>query len=161
MILKIFLESFFAKIAYLLYLFKNYFRSIAFSPPKCTNAKTNTVTDDLSAQGDGPVKASGQYGVSHSDKNVLGYCDVWNSWMVETLTDMQKLRMKATTERDFNRQSFAQEMIDRMRYVKSEIVNAQGVLCCYKKSAEHQKILNLLPSVRHQLHNLHTKNKQF
>ena len=46
--------------------------------------------------------------------------------MVETLTEMQKLRMEATTERDFNRQSFAQEMIDRMRYVKSEIVNAQG-----------------------------------
>ena len=46
--------------------------------------------------------------------------------MLETLTDMQKLRKKATSEVDFNRLSFAQEMVDRIRNVKSEIVNAQG-----------------------------------
>ena len=46
--------------------------------------------------------------------------------MVETLAEMQKLRRGATTEGDFNRQSFAQQMITRIRNVKTEIVNAQG-----------------------------------
>ena len=47
--------------------------------------------------------------------------------MVETLAEMQNLRRGATTE-DFNRQSFAQEMITRIRNVKTEIVNAQGTV---------------------------------
>ena len=45
--------------------------------------------------------------------------------MIETLAEMQKLRRGATNE-DFNRQSFAQ-MIIRIRNVKTEIVNAQGI----------------------------------
>merc|ERR1719209_1103323 len=159
MILKIFLERFFAKMAYWLYSFKNYFRVIAVRRPKSsavdsTVTKTNSATGGLSANGDGFEKSSDQCGMSQSDKDVLGYCDVWNDWMIETLAEMQKLRRGATAEGDFNRQSFAQQMITRIRNVKTEIANAQGVLCCYKKSAEHQKILNLLPSVRHQLDNL-------
>ena len=45
--------------------------------------------------------------------------------MVETLAEMKKLRRGATTE-DFNKQTFAEQMITRIRNVKSEIVNAQG-----------------------------------
>ena len=48
--------------------------------------------------------------------------------MVETLAEMQKLRRGATTEEYFNRQSFAQQMITRIRNVKTEIVNAQGTV---------------------------------
>ena len=59
---------------------------------------------------------------------ILFKCDVWNDWMVETLTEMQKLRRGATAVGDFNRQSFAQQMITRIRNVKSEIVNAQGTV---------------------------------
>merc|ERR1712168_1284416 len=151
--------------AYWLYSFKNYFRVIAISRPKSATSesmvsKTTKAKGSLSAKDDGFTNVSGQYGVSQSDKDVLGYCDVWNDWMVETLAEMKKLRSGATTE-DFNKQTFAEQMITRIRNVKSEIVNAQGVLCCYKKSAEHQKILNLLPSVRHQLDNLHRKKKTF
>merc|ERR1712126_382476 len=143
--------------AYWLYSFKNYFRVIAISQSK---QSTKNATESPSAKGDGFLKSSDQSEMSQSDKDVLGYCDVWNDWMIETLAEMQKLRRGATNE-DFNRQSFANQMITRIRNVKTEIVNAQGVLCCYKKSAEHQKILNLLPSVRHQLKNLHSKNKPF
>ena len=54
--------------------------------------------------------------------------DVWQDWMLETLSDMKKLRREATSEKDFNRLSFTKEMIDRIRNVKSEIVNAQGIV---------------------------------
>ena len=47
--------------------------------------------------------------------------------MIETLAEMQKLRRGATNE-DFNRQSFAHQMITRIRNVKTEIVNAQGTV---------------------------------
>ena len=47
--------------------------------------------------------------------------------MVETLAEMKKLRRGATTE-DFNKQTFAEQMITRIRNVKSEIVNAQGTV---------------------------------
>ena len=78
MILKIFLESFFAKMAYWLYSFKNYFRVIAIRQSKsdalnATLTKTNSATGDLSANGDGFVKPSDQCGMSQSDKDVLGY----------------------------------------------------------------------------------------
>ena len=46
--------------------------------------------------------------------------------MIETLAEMQKLRRGA--EGDFNRQSFARQMITRIRNVKTEIVNAQGTV---------------------------------
>ena len=46
--------------------------------------------------------------------------------MIETLAEMQKLRRGATNE-DFNRQSFAHQMITRIQNVKTEIVNAQGI----------------------------------
>ena len=45
--------------------------------------------------------------------------------MVENLAEMQKLRSGA--EGDFNRQSFAHQMITRIRNVKTEIVNDQGI----------------------------------
>ena len=82
MILKIFLERFFVKMAYWLYSFKNYFRVIAISQPKSTTSestpcstvsKTPNAKGSLSARGDGFTNASGQYGVSKSDKDVLGY----------------------------------------------------------------------------------------
>ena len=59
--------------------------------------------------------------------------DVWQDWMLETLADMKKLRREATSEKDFNRLSFTKEMIDRIRNVKSEIVNAQGIVSRTKK----------------------------
>ena len=78
MILKIFLERFFAKMAYWLYSFKNYFRVIAISQPKSnaldsTITKTKNATESLSANGDGFEKSSDQCGMSQSDKDVLGY----------------------------------------------------------------------------------------
>ena len=78
MILKIFLERFFVKMAYWLYSFKNYFRVIAVRRPKSdaldpTLPKTNSATDGLSAKGDGFEKSSDQCGMSQSDKDVLGY----------------------------------------------------------------------------------------
>ena len=78
MILKIFLERFFAKMAYWLYSFKKYFRVIAISQPKSnaldsTVTKTNSATGGLFANGDGFEKSSDQCGMSQSDKDVLGY----------------------------------------------------------------------------------------
>ena len=78
MVLKIFLEIFFAKMAYWLYSFKNYLRVIAISQPKSNAldssvAKTNSATESLSAKGDGFEKSSDQCGMSQSDKDVLGY----------------------------------------------------------------------------------------
>ena len=76
MILKIFLERFFAKMAYWLYSFKNYLRVIAISQPK-SNALDSSLafsaTESLSAKGDGFEKSSDQCGMSQSDKDVLGY----------------------------------------------------------------------------------------
>ena len=78
MILKIFLERFFAKMAYWLYSFKNYFRVIVISQPKSnaldfTVTKSNSATGGLSANGDGFEKSSDQCGMSQSDKDILGY----------------------------------------------------------------------------------------
>lgn len=82
MILKIFLERFFVKMAYWLYSFKNYFRVIAIGQPKSatsestpysTVSKTTKAKGSLSAKDDGFTNVSGQYGVSQSDKDVLGY----------------------------------------------------------------------------------------
>ena len=78
MILKIFLERFFVKMAYWLYSFKNYFRVIAISQPKSATSesmvsKTTKAKGSLSAKDDGFRNVSGQYGVSQSDKDVLGY----------------------------------------------------------------------------------------
>ena len=78
MVLKIFLEIFFAKMAYWFYSFKNYLQVIAISQPKSntlnpTLTKTNSPTDGLSAKGDDFVKSSDQSGMSQSDKDVLGY----------------------------------------------------------------------------------------
>ena len=82
MILKIFLERFFVKMAYWLYSFKNYFRVIAIGQPKSatsestpysTVSKTTKAKGSLSAKDDGFRNVSGQYGVSQSDKDVLGY----------------------------------------------------------------------------------------
>ena len=78
MILKIFLERFFAKMAYWLYSFKKYFRVMAIRRPKSdvldsTQPKTINATKSLSAKGDGFVKSSDQCGMSQSDKDVLGY----------------------------------------------------------------------------------------
>ena len=155
MILQMFLESFFAKMAYWLYSFKSYFSVIAINPqPKSEAVKTNTISESLSSNEKcSAVDKSRQYRISSSDNAVLGYvsifkilfykqfsktlkltrdfvikCDVWQDWMVETLADMQKLRNEATSEKDFNRLLFAQQMIDRIRNVKSEIVNAQGTV---------------------------------
>ena len=72
MIFKIFLESFFAKMAYWLYSFKNYFRVISISQPKQSTPKKNA-TESLNAMGDGFVKLSDQCEMSQSDKDVLGY----------------------------------------------------------------------------------------
>ena len=76
MVLQIFLESFFAKMAYWLYSFKKYFSVIAISQPKSGSDKTNTgkVTEDPTAKGDDCVKGdSRQYKISSSDNAVLGY----------------------------------------------------------------------------------------
>ena len=74
MILQIFLESFFAKMAYWLYSFKKYFSVIAISQPKSESGKTNKDTEDPTAKGDGCVKGdSRQYKISSSDNAVLGY----------------------------------------------------------------------------------------
>ena len=74
MILKIFLESFFAKMAYWLYSFKNYFRVISISQSKqSTPTKKKNATESLNAKGDGFVQSSDQCGMSQSDKDVLGY----------------------------------------------------------------------------------------
>ena len=70
MIFKIFLESFFAKMAYWLYSFKNYFRVIAISQSK---QSTKNATESPSAKGDGFLKSSDQSEMSQSDKDVLGY----------------------------------------------------------------------------------------
>ena len=72
MLLKIFLESFFAKMAYWLYSFKNYFRVISISQPK-QSTPTKNATESLNAKGDGFVKLSDQCRMSQSDKNVLRY----------------------------------------------------------------------------------------
>ena len=72
MIFKIFLESFFAKMAYWLYSFKNYFRVLAISQPK-QSTTTKNATESLNAKGDGFVQSSDQCGMSQSDKDVLGY----------------------------------------------------------------------------------------
>ena len=81
MILKIFLESFFAKMAYWLYSFKNYFRGINISQPKQSTPTirgndslvTKNATESPSAKGDGFLKPSDQSEMSQSDKDVLGY----------------------------------------------------------------------------------------
>ena len=74
MILKIFLESFFAKMAYWLYSFKNYFRVISISQSKqSTPTKKKNATESLNAKGDGFVQSSDQFEMSQSDKDVLGY----------------------------------------------------------------------------------------
>ena len=81
MIFKIFLESFFAKMAYWLYSFKNYFRGIHISQPKQSkptirgndSLTTKNATESLNAKGDGFVQSSDQFEMSQSDKDVLGY----------------------------------------------------------------------------------------
>ena len=72
MLLKIFLESFIAKMTYWLYSSKNYFRGINISQPK-QSTTTKNATESLSAKGDGFVKSSDQCEMSQSDKDVLGY----------------------------------------------------------------------------------------
>ena len=72
MIFKIFLESFFAKMAYWLYSFKNYFRVMSISQSK-QSTPTKNATESRNAMGDGFVKSSDQCGMSQSDKDVLGY----------------------------------------------------------------------------------------
>ena len=72
MIFKIFLESFFAKMAYWLYSFKNYFRVITVSQSK-KSMPTKNATESLSAKGNGFVQSSDQFEMSQSDKDVLGY----------------------------------------------------------------------------------------
>ena len=72
MLLKIFLESFFAKMAYWLYSFKNYFRVISISQPN-QSTPTKNATESLNAKGDGFVKSSDQCEMSQSYKDVLGY----------------------------------------------------------------------------------------
>ena len=71
MILQVFLESSFAKIAYWLYSFKSYFSVIAINRPKSEATKMNKVSGSPSANG--WIDKSREYRISSSDNAVLGY----------------------------------------------------------------------------------------
>ena len=73
MILQVFLESFFAKMAYWLYSFKSYFSVIAINRPKSEATKMDKVSGSLSANGNGCIDKSREYRISSFDNAVLGY----------------------------------------------------------------------------------------